>query len=215
MLFRSTYDYSTDNNSPFRDNKNVKSLIVSEGITEIGTDLFRDTSEMKQTVLPDSLRTIKSSAFIESRFTSIKIPKNITALGSSVFWGSSISSLEIPENIKEIGKYLCYNCVSLSEAYVYGSVVGEFMFTSCSDLSKVVFTSNLKEIGTCAFTYCSKLNTIIFDGTLEQWNKVIKKDNWDANSGMELSQSGLSKINCRDGYFYYDKASATWIEVKE
>ena len=63
--------------------------------------------------------------------------------------------------------------------------------------------------------YCSSLESISFYGTTSQWDSITKGSNWDGLSGMDVSLSELTKIQCTDGYFEYDNTSKTWNEVND
>ena len=225
LLLRGTgamYDYDTSNRSPFRDNETIKTLVVSSGITHLGEDAFMDTVNLTEVSLPDSLTAIADSAFMQSDdrigyvhgLTDIIIPDKVTTLGGSVFWGTAITSLIIPESVTAIGKYLCRDCLNLTEAHINGTLLGAFMFTGCESLKTLTISSKVKSIGECALTYCSSLESISFYGTTSQWDSITKGSNWDGLSGMDVSLSGLTKIQCTDGYLEYDTENYTWIEVK-
>lgn len=93
---------------------------------------------------------------------------------------------------------------------INGTVIGEFMFVSCTKLSTFNIGSKLKKIGSNVFNYCSALKTITYDGTLAKWQAIEKGSNWDGRSAMDAAQSGLVKIQCTDGYMEY--ADAAWRE---
>ena len=226
LLLRGTgamYDYDSDNHSPFRDNETIRNLVVSSGITHLGEDVFMDTVNLTEVSLPDSLTSIADSAFMQSDdrigyvhgLTDINIPDKVTTLGGSVFWGTAITSLIIPESVTAIGKYLCRDCLNLTEAHINGTLLGAFMFTGCESLKTLTISSKVKSIGECALTYCSSLESISFYGTTSQWDSITKGSNWDGLSGMDVSLSGLTKIQCTDGYFEYDNTSKTWNEVND
>ena len=226
LLLRGTgamYDYDSDNRSPFRDNETIKTLVVSSGITHLGEDAFMDAVNLTSATLPDSLTSIADSAFMQSDdrigyvhgLTNIVIPDKVTTLGGSVFWGTAITSITIPASVTAIGKYLCRDCLNLTEAHINGTLLGAFMFTGCTKLQTLTISSKVKSIGECAFTYCSSLESISFYGTTSQWSSITKGSNWDGLSGMDVSLSGLTKIQCTDGYFEYDNTSKTWNEVND
>lgn len=226
LLLRGTgamYDYDSDNRSPFRDNETIRNLVVSSDITHLGEDAFMDAVNLTSATLPDSLTSIADSAFMQSDdrigyvhgLTDINIPDKVTTLGGNVFWGTAITSLIIPENVTAISKYLCRDCLNLTEAHINGTLLGAFMFTGCTNLKTLTISAKVKSIGECAFTYCSSLESISFYGTTSQWDSITKGINWDGLSGMDVSLSGLTKIQCTDGYFDYDSSSKTWNEVHE
>lgn len=60
-----TFDYSTDSNpSPLQNNANIKSVIVSEGVTGIEERLFQYCDNLKTVSLPTMLTAIKKAAFL-------------------------------------------------------------------------------------------------------------------------------------------------------
>ncbi|MBQ8296993.1 MAG: leucine-rich repeat domain-containing protein, partial [Ruminococcus sp.] len=214
------YNYDIDSNlSPFRGNIDITSVVVSEGVTSVGDYLFGNCQNMKKISLPTTLTSIGHAAFMQGDgyvstvygLTEINIPSGVTSIGGSVFWGSAISSLVIPESVSEIGKYACRDCAALKSVTVGGTVIGEYMFVSCTKLSTFNIGSKLKKIGSNVFNYCSALKTITYDGTLEKWQAIEKGTNWDGRSAMDAAQSGLVKIQCTDGYMEY--ADGAWREV--
>ena len=226
LLLRGTgamYDYDSDNRSPFRDNETIRNLVVSSDITHLGEDAFMDAVNLTAATLQNSLTSIADSAFMQSDdrigfvhgLTNIVIPDKVTTIGGSVFWGTAITSITIPESVTAIGKYLCRDCLNLTEAHINGTLLGAFMFTGCESLKTLTISSKVKSIGECALTYCRSLESISFYGTTSQWSSITKGSNWDGLSGMDVSLSGLTKIQCTDGYFEYDNTSKTWNEVND
>lgn len=226
LLLRGTgamYDYDSDNRSPFRDNETIRNLVVSSDITHLGEDAFMDAVNLTAATLPNSLTSIADSAFMQSDdrigfvhgLTNIVIPDKVTTIGGSVFWGTAITSITIPESVTAIGKYLCRDCLNLTEAHINGTLLGAFMFTGCTKLQTLTISAKVKSIGECALTYCLSLESISFYGTTSQWSSITKGSNWDGLSGMDVSLSGLTKIQCTDGYFEYDNTSKTWNEVND
>ncbi len=223
LLVRGTgemYDYDIDSNlSPFRGNNDITSVVVSEGITSVGDYLFGNCQNMENITLPTTLTSIGHAAFMQGDgyvstvygLTEINIPSGVTSIGGSAFWGSAIQNLVIPASVTGIGKYACRDCAALKSVTINSTVIGEFMFVSCTKLSTVNISSKLKKIGSNVFNYCSVLKTITYDGTLEKWQAIEKGANWDGRSAMEAAQSGLVKIQCIDGYMEY--ADGAWREV--
>lgn len=223
LLVRGTgemYNYDIDGNqSPFLNNNEIQTVVVSEGVTSIGENVFENCQNMESITLPTTLTSIGHAAFMQADgyvstvygLTEITIPSGVTSIGGSAFWGSAIQNLVIPASVTEIGKYACRDCAALKSVTINGTVIGEYMFVSCTKLSTVNIGSKLKKIGSNVFNYCSALKTITYDGTLAQWQAIDKGANWDGRSAMDAAQSGLVKIQCTDGYMEY--ADGAWREV--
>ena len=184
LLVRGTgemYDYDIDSNlSPFRGNNDITAVVVSEGVTSVGDYLFGNCQNMEKISLPTTLTSIGHAAFMQGDgyvntvygLTEITIPSGVTSIGGSAFWGSAIQSLVIPASVTEIGKYACRDCAALKSVTVNGTVIGEYMFVSCTKLSTVNISSKLKKIGSNVFNYCAALKSITYDGTLAQWQAI-------------------------------------------
>ncbi len=225
LLVRGTgemYDYDLDTNlSPLRGNSDIQAVVIDEGIVSVGDYVFGNCKNMKNITLPPSLTSIGQAAFMQGDnyigevcgLTNIAIPSKVTSISGSAFWGTAIESLVILDSVTEIGKYAFRDCTALKKVTINGTVIGEFMFVSCTKLSNFTIGSKLKKIGSNVFNYCSALKLITYDGTLAQWQTIEKGNNWDGKSAMDIAKSGLTKIQCTDGYLEY--ADGTWNEVKE
>ena len=216
------YNYDTDGNvSPLRNNNDIQSVVVDEGITSVGEYVFGNCQNMKNITLPTTLTSIGRATFMQGDgyidtvygLTEITIPSKVTTIADSAFWGTAIESLTIPETVTEIGQYVCRDCSKLKSVTMNGTVIGEYMFVSCIRLSSFIIGKKLKKICSNAFNYCSALKTITYDGTLADWQKIEKSPNWDGKRVMDVAQSGLVKIQCTDGFMEY--ADNEWREVAE
>ena len=227
MILRGTgdmYDYNLEDNlPPLRGNNDIKSVVISDGVTSVGDYIFENCQNIESVSLPQSIKTIGESSFMQGDgyvnivygLTDITIPPNVTAVRSNAFLGTAIKSINIPSAVTEIGKYVCRGCIKLETAEINGTIIGPYMFTGCEKLKNMTVSSNLKTFGEHALNYCKSLETIIFKGTLKQWQAVDKGTSWDGHRGMDVAQSGLVKIQCFDGYMEYDAENKVWNEVEE
>lgn len=143
----------------------------------------------------------------------IKIPAGIKSIGDYAFANTKLTEITIPSNVTSIGEYVFRDCARLKTARAESSVMGSFMFTSCTSLSSLTITSKCKSFGSNMLTYCESLETITFEGTIAQWNVIQKPLNW-MSSGTHYYNDYLKKIQCTDGYLAYDTGNYTWNEVK-
>ncbi|MGN0469164.1 MAG: leucine-rich repeat domain-containing protein, partial [Acutalibacteraceae bacterium] len=115
-------DYELDEeslsvNTPYYQYRDkITSLVVEEGITEIGTYAFALLINLKTAVLPSTLTSISAGAFYGNlRLESVNLPSSLLSIGSYAFCMClSLKTVDLPENVQ-----LCANvyegCMNLSE----------------------------------------------------------------------------------------------------
>lgn len=159
-------------NGAFNGCSGFTSLILPEGITNIGKGAFSDCSGLKgDLIIPDSVESVGANAFANCGFDGcLQLSPTIQVYGSSAFGGCSqfTGSLVIPD------------CVTS---------IDEYTFAGCSGFSALVLSDSLTSIGSRAFQGCSG-----FQGTLEIPSSV-EIINREAFNGC----SGLEKLNLHEG----------------
>ena len=216
------YDYD-QNKSPFRGNNDIVKAVITEGITTIGEDTFSRCMNLEFVTLPTTLTSIGSGAFMPAdeypsaagKLNSITIPDAVTTIGGGAFWGAALTSLTVPHNVATVGKYVCRDCTRLTSVRYEGSVIGGFMFVNCTALTSFTMAHTVASIGEHCFNYCSALETISYEGSLEDWATITKQSNWDGKGGMESTRSGLTRIQCLDGYMEWNDENHEWTEVRD
>ena len=96
--------------------QNMKTLILSEGVTKIGKYAFRNCSNLTNVTLPNSLTEIGRMAFRgDSLLSSVTIPENVTSIGAAAFGECiSLQTITIPENVSNLASGATFqNCTSL------------------------------------------------------------------------------------------------------
>ena len=88
-----TYNYTSNNNAPWYDySDKIKSVEISEGITHIGTQVFRKLYNIKSIDLPRSVTVIDANAFIGcSGLKEISMYSGITRIGKYAFGGMKLT----------------------------------------------------------------------------------------------------------------------------
>ena len=212
------YEYDSSDRSPFYRNDAVKNVVVSEGITSVGYDAFLRCMNLESASLPSTLTYIGSGAFMPAdeypsaagKLKNLTIPDAVTTIGGGAFWGAALLSLTIPHNVSSVGSYVCRDCTRLVSVRYEGSVIGAYMFVSCTSLSEFTVANTVTEIKEHCFNYCTSLQTITYEGSLAQWQAIPKGTSWDGKGGSGLAVSGLTRIQCLDGFMEWDAENHEW-----
>ena len=210
-----TYDYEIGR-SPFWENENIRSLVISDGITAIGSSVFERCSNMATASLPTSLTEIGKRAFFMYNLgglTALSIPSSVTTIGEKAFSCEALTSVTLPATLTTLGNYLFMDSSTLTTARVECSEVPGFCFVRCTNLQNVTLSHNVTSIGSHWINYCNRLTQITYEGSLDDWATVSKGTSWDGRSG-QLTGT-LVRINCLDGFMEYDDENNAWVEVRD
>lgn len=111
----------------------ITSVVVEDGITEIGDFAFYGLTYLKEVSIADSVTKIGDYAF-----------KNCSAL----------SEVNLPEKLESVGESAFYGCTALKDIIFHENVqsIGSYAFSRCTELKKIVFEGDAPEIQTGAFS---------------------------------------------------------------
>lgn len=147
------------------------SIIVPEGVTEIGKAAFKSYStstgytNLSAVTLPTTLTSIGESAFDGcSSLTGITLPSGITVIPKRCFDDcNNLTHCDISSNITSFGDY-CFNfCRKLENITIPNSVtgLGASCFFGCSGISNpIVIPSGVTTIPNGCFYDCNKIANI-------------------------------------------------------
>ena len=167
------------------DVKNIKSVVIKEGVTRIGSNAFHGCTSLANVELPNTLIEIGKYAFAgsvvyemdvpesvmvieEGAFSSmwklrkVVLPSRISDIENMAFYGSGLENISIPDSVKRIGRYSFYGCWNLTEVTIPNSVteIETEAFYGCTQLTKVEISSNIEKLDGAVFKSCTKLNEI-------------------------------------------------------
>ena len=144
--------------------KSVTTIVIPDGVTNIGFEAFAICSSLTSITIPDSVTSIGNYAFCDcSGLTSVTVGDGVMSIGSYAFYNcSSLTSVTIPDGVTSIGYAVFYNCSSLTSIVIPDGVtsIGSYAFSYCSSLTSVTIPDGVTSIGEDAFCYCSSLTSI-------------------------------------------------------
>ena len=145
-----------------RNFKNLKTITIGNGITEVKTNAFLSLTQLSSVTLGENITEIGAMAFARcSSLTQLTFNKNLQTIGSNAFrLCSGLTQIELPDSLQSFGAYVFADCTSLTTV------------TLPQGVDKLNYT----------FRNCTALKDVYFKGTREQW-EAIPKSNWDYGTG--------------------------------
>lgn len=80
----------------------IPAKVGGKAVTEIYSYTFYNMG-IKSVAIPNTVKTIGTSAFAYNQLTSLRIPSSVTTIGSTAFMSNQISNLYMDENVTSIG----------------------------------------------------------------------------------------------------------------
>ena len=161
------------------ENTEIKKLVISDGVTTIGSYAFDGCSGLTSVVIPNSVTSIGSAAFSGcSGLTSVTIPNSVTTIGSSAFSNcSGLTKVIVPDiknwcsitfaNSTDNPLYYAHHLYSdenteITELVIPDGVtrIGSSAFKGCSGLTSVTIPNSVTSITSSAFEGCSGLTSV-------------------------------------------------------
>jgi hypothetical protein len=79
----------------------------------------QNQSYLIECILPDTLRVIGDSAFMNTQLKTINLPSELTTIEQKAFVFSALSTIAIPEKTRTIGVQVFGGCTSLQTVKIY------------------------------------------------------------------------------------------------
>lgn len=145
-------------NHAFKGCVGIEKIIVSEGIEILGNGVFLNCKELKEVVLPGTLKRIGTA-------DPVGCPKILGTMTKfdGTFEYTALEHVEIPDSVKYIGEYAFSGCSRLKKIVLPAELkeIKENTFRWCKSLEEVVFPRELDVIRIEAFEGCESLQTVI------------------------------------------------------
>ena len=133
--------------------------------------LYLDKKEVKELVIPEGVTEIKKYAFTgATNITSLTINNEVMSINRSAFSQcTSLNSVKFGNQLVSIGNYAFYECSSLESLELSDGItsIGEYAFCNCSKLENLKLPEQLQIIKTAAFSGCINLSNIIIPSKVE------------------------------------------------
>ncbi len=165
-------DYDSSQ-SPFYQS-DIKSVLIEDGITEIGSNVFSGCRQLENISIPSSVKIINNKAFYRcSNLQELLLPEGLESIGINSFGGCFLLKTDIPSSVKNIDAYAFYNCDSIVEITIPDGIkeIKIGTFNSCSNLKSVTIPKSVEIIDEDAFIYCDSLAEVVIPDSVTQIGK--------------------------------------------
>ena len=133
----------------------IKTVVIDDGVTSIGSYAFYNCTELTNIAIPDSVQSIGGYAFYKcTALTEITIPNGVTSIGDFVFYNCSrLSEINIPDSVLSVGHGAFSGCSNLNNISIpVGTTsIGHDAFYNCSNLNEINVPDSVTNIGRNAF----------------------------------------------------------------
>ena len=157
------------------DRNDITKLILPEGLTELCRTALVNMSNLKEIVLPKTLKKIGFEALAFTGITSITIPESVTEIGYGAFNGSQLKSLHLPKNARPNGSIVAY-CETIKKITVdptnpYYAADGKYLYSKDNGTAvdyaggitdkRIVIPNYILNIMHYCFRYNQHIETVI------------------------------------------------------
>lgn len=171
-------------NASFSECTNLKTIDLPDTVTEIGAFAFADCTSLKDFTIPDGIKSIGEEAFYNSGITSLVVPESVETIDKLAFSHmANLTNATFPA-----GCGITFSdCKNLKTAKITGNptVIDNYMFYECSQLTDFEIPGSVKKIGYAAF-----YNTALKEAVIPA--SVTGIDDWAFGECQNLEKAVLS-----------------------
>lgn len=217
---------------------NADVVTVPQGVTSLGSGVFKDRPNLKQVYLHQGISSISSEAFMGcSSLEIINLPEGLTSIGPKAFQGcSALKTVVIPQSVYKVLDKAFMDCSSLEEIFLHDDIttLNYYAFSGCTNLRKVRLPKKLLIVAEGLLQDCTALKEITMPDGLKSIERLAFSGSGlvsldvpltciaigeHAFSNMEfLKEMSVSTITKIDNYAFVNtnlisKASLKYIQI--
>ena len=153
--------------------QSIKTVVISEGITKVGSDSFYGAKNIETVKLPDTLHIIGTSAFQGcTSLSDITLPFNLTDIQIDAFKGcTNLKSIAIPGTATRLSMRAFDGCGLTCVTINNGVQILDDVFPNCTSLTTISIPKSVTSMEN-AFTGCTGIKEIYYEGTADDWSKI-------------------------------------------
>ena len=139
-------------------------VVIEDGVTEIGKDVFQGCVGLTKVTIPDSVKKIGTWSFYMCKgLKNVDIPANVE-IGDSSFRQSGLEQVTVSGG--SVGNYAFHRIDNLKKISINCETIGEEAFSGCDYLTDITLGENVKTLGDKAFYTCDALERVEIPSTV-------------------------------------------------
>ena len=139
-------------------------VVIEDGVTEIGKDVFQGCVGLTNVTIPDSVKKIGTWSFYMCKgLKNVDIPANME-IGDSSFRQSGLEQVTVSGG--SVGNYAFHRSEDLKKITVNCETIGEEAFSGCDSLTDITLGSSVKILGDKVFYTCKNLENVEIPSTV-------------------------------------------------
>lgn len=153
---------------------------INEDDTYTVTGLSADGKNVKNLVIPEGVTRIADQAFYNlPHITSVELPEGLIYIGQSAFYRASITSIELPSTVEDIANY-AFRKTKLTSVVIPASVLRLkfLMFGECDNLTSIVIMNPSPIISNFAFFQKGAENKVIYRNVAYESMAELEQNRW-------------------------------------
>ena len=152
----------------FANCRNLRRVIIPDGIDTIGYGAFRGCEELREALLPNTLKEISKDAFYGcSNLSSIMLPASLQSIGEEAFSGcDGLTSVSGSESVKNMGPRAFKGCKKLADSDGF-LVVNGTLFNYYGTGGSVVIPQGIKRIDNYTLSYRTDIVSVKIPDSLK------------------------------------------------
>ncbi|CAJ1967318.1 unnamed protein product [Cylindrotheca closterium] len=152
---------------------NLQSVVLPEGLRQIGQNAFYNCPVLKTIHLPSSLEEIHDNAFSFCfQLTNLWFTSSLQMIGENAFFEcSKLKSLDLSAcvQLRVIAECAFQRCIRMAIAFLPEGLqrIGKQAFSSCIALQKIILPDTVESVGEQAFADCSCLSHLLLSQSMD------------------------------------------------
>lgn len=178
-------------------------VVIEDGVTEIGKDVFQGCVGLTNVKIPDSVKKIGTWSFYMCKgLKNVDIPANME-IGDSSFRQSGLEQVTVSGG--SVGNYAFHRIDNLKKISINCETIGEEAFSGCDYLTDITLGENVKTLGDKAFYTCDALERVEIPSTVTD---IGEKTFYSCPA---LKEAIIRAGTVKAGTFYNCRALATLV----